>query len=75
MKWKGAIGTLSTVRNIYDYNKKFAGRLKNDSEQSGKSVIEPGESVIRHGKMPYIIVIIDELADLMITAARESKSL
>lgn len=49
----------ATVRNIADYNKKFIeGKLK-DHEN------------IKHGKMPYIIVIIDELADLMITASKE----
>ena len=49
----------ATVRNIADYNKKFKDGRLNDDEN------------IKHGKMPYIIVIIDELADLMITAARE----
>jgi S-DNA-T family DNA segregation ATPase FtsK/SpoIIIE len=49
----------ATVRNIYDYNKKWnSGVLKDDEN-------------IKHGKMPYLIVIIDELADLMMTAARE----
>ncbi len=49
----------ATVRNVADYNKKFKeGRLKDDE-------------TIKHGKMPYIIVIIDELADLMITASKE----
>ncbi len=47
------------VRNIADYNERMtSGRLK-DSD------------TIKHRKLPYIIIIIDELADLMITAARE----
>jgi S-DNA-T family DNA segregation ATPase FtsK/SpoIIIE len=47
------------VRNISDYNERLkAGRLK-DNEK------------IKHRKMPFIILVIDELADLMITAARE----
>ena len=45
------------VRNIQDYNERFkAGRLKNTE-------------TITHRKMPYLIVVIDELADLMLTAA------
>jgi DNA segregation ATPase FtsK/SpoIIIE, S-DNA-T family len=47
------------VRNIFDYNDKIStGKLK---DHEG----------IHHEKMPYLVVVIDELADLMITAARE----
>jgi S-DNA-T family DNA segregation ATPase FtsK/SpoIIIE len=47
------------VRNITDYNEKLkSGRLKSTD-------------TMMHSKMPYLLVIIDELADLMITAARE----
>ena len=47
------------VRNIQDYNDRFkSGRLKNNE-------------TITHRKMPYLVVVIDELADLMMTAARE----
>lgn len=49
----------AAVRNIADYNEKIAsGKLKSTPEQP-------------HMKMPYLVVVIDELADLMITAARE----
>ncbi|MDI6802565.1 MAG: DNA translocase FtsK 4TM domain-containing protein [Bacteroidota bacterium] len=47
------------ARNIAEYNDKVkSGKIKSTPE-------------FKHLKMPYIIVIIDELADLMITAAKE----
>lgn len=49
------------VRNIVDYNKKVMNpksRPKDTDE-------------MKHYKMPYIVVIIDELADLMITSGKE----
>lgn len=46
-------------RNIADYNQKVAeGKFKDSKD-------------IAHKQMPYIVVIIDELADLMLTAAKE----
>jgi S-DNA-T family DNA segregation ATPase FtsK/SpoIIIE len=47
------------VRNIQDYNERLrSGRLSSTPEQP-------------HTRLPYLVVVIDELADLMITAARE----
>ncbi len=47
------------VRNIEAYNVKY---------KEGKLI---SSEFIRHKKMPYIVVIIDELADLMITAKKD----
>lgn len=47
------------VRNILDYNERLKDRRLHDTE------------TVKHRKLPYIVVIVDELADLMITAARE----
>ena len=47
------------VRSISDYNERVKGGRMHDTES------------LKHRKLPYLIVIIDELADLMITAARE----
>lgn len=47
------------MRNIFEYNRKVReGKLRNDDE-------------VLHRPMPYIVVIIDELADLMLTASKE----
>lgn len=49
------------VRHIVDYNKKVANpkQKPQDTEK------------MKHHKLPYIIVIIDELADLMMTSGKE----
>ena len=49
------------VRNIVDYNQKVQ-----DPKRRPKDTDE-----IKHHPIPYLIVIIDELADLMITAGKE----
>jgi DNA segregation ATPase FtsK/SpoIIIE, S-DNA-T family len=51
----------SGVRNIVDYNKKVSDPKKRP----------PDTEKIKHHPIPYLIVIIDELADLMITAGKE----
>ena len=47
------------VRNLVDYNAKVRRRELKDTDS------------MRHYKLPFIVVIIDELADLMITASKE----
>ena len=49
------------VRNIVDYNNKIS-----DPKRTPKNTDE-----MKHYKLPYIIIIIDELADLMLTSGKE----
>ncbi|MBR5418997.1 DNA translocase FtsK 4TM domain-containing protein [Candidatus Saccharibacteria bacterium] len=78
MKW--AVGEMEKrytlmskerVKNIADYNTKMA--------EQGGTVEVPDEdgNIQKHdnGKMPYIVVVVDEMADLMMTAGKELEML
>ena len=78
MKW--AVGEMEKrytlmskerVKNIIDYNTKM-------SEQGGTVMVEDEDGNPQEhnqGKMPYIVVIVDEMADLMMTAGKELEML
>ena len=54
------------VKNIVDYNEKVASEVTEKKD---------GEEVEPAGKMPYIVVVIDEMADLMMMAGKDLEML
>lgn len=59
------------VKSIGDYNSKIAA----ETESGEKEVETNGEEKPQEGKMPYIVVVIDEMADLMMMAGKDLEML
>lgn len=68
------------VRNIHSYNQRIKEAIKNNeqlnrtvqtgfNQETGKPIIE--QVPIEMNTLPYIVVIVDEMADLMLVAGKE----
>lgn len=54
------------VKTISSYNKKMEKKSSSDSKEEGED---------KNGKMPYIVIVIDEMSDLMMQAGKELEPL
>ncbi|MDR1499018.1 MAG: DNA translocase FtsK 4TM domain-containing protein [Rickettsiales bacterium] len=71
------------VRNIYGYNEKVKEALHDNTMLSSKMLVgydKYGEPIYENKELetkqlPFIVVIVDEMADLMITAGKDIESL
>jgi S-DNA-T family DNA segregation ATPase FtsK/SpoIIIE len=67
MERRYALLSVNGVRNLQDFNKRLEqGVVMRASEAEGEEG-DPDRWLYRGGELPYIVVIIDELADLMMT--------
>lgn len=63
--------SVNGVRNLQDFNKRLAdGQILRSPEADGEEG-DPDRWIYRAGPLPYIVVVIDELADLMMTVQGE----
>lgn len=83
MKW--AVGEMERrytlmaeekVKNISDYNAKIARKATKAPSTDGATADTADPSpATKEGKMPYIVIIVDEMADLMMMAGKDLEAL
>jgi S-DNA-T family DNA segregation ATPase FtsK/SpoIIIE len=62
----------AAVRNVEGYNEAILEPdFTQKTERWREAALEAGETPLEHRPLPYIVVVIDELADLMAVAAKE----
>jgi S-DNA-T family DNA segregation ATPase FtsK/SpoIIIE len=59
------------VRNIDQYNRRMVKEIKEQGEAAVTTGTLDGETIELPPRLPYIVVMIDELADIMVVAGRE----
>jgi len=61
------------TRNILGYNEKILkGQIDLVTQEKAAEMIEADKEAVAHtGKLPYIVIVIDELADLMMTSTQD----
>jgi DNA segregation ATPase FtsK/SpoIIIE, S-DNA-T family len=71
MEWRYALLSANNARNLHDFNRAVdEGQLLRRPDPDGEEG-DPDRWVYQGGPLPYIVLIIDELADLMMTVQGE----
>lgn len=63
------------VKNIADYNARIEGKEAEEEIKVEDGKIEEAEDRPEEGKMPYIVIVVDEMADLMMMAGKDLEML
>ncbi|MQA90619.1 MAG: hypothetical protein GEU90_10345 [Gemmatimonas sp.] len=71
MEWRYALLSANNVRNLHDFNQRVEDGLTIRAPEPQGEEGDPDRWIYKGGALPYIVLMIDELADLMMTVQGE----